>query len=56
MRRAHRIAAITRTLVEQPHHVFDVGDFAELFGAARSTLSEDLAIIRSTFDRLGMAK
>ncbi len=56
MRRAHRIAAITRTLVEQPHHVFDVGDFADLFGAARSTLSEDLAIIRSTFERLGMGK
>lgn len=56
MRRAHRIAAITRTLVEQPRYVFDVGGFADLFGAARSTLSEDLAIIRSAFERLDMGK
>lgn len=56
MRRAHRIAAITKTLVEQPHHIFAVGDFADLFGVARSTLSEDLAIIRSTFESLNMGK
>ena len=56
MRRAQRIAAITGMLVEKPHHVFDVGDFAELFGVARSTLSEDLSIIRSTFEDLGMGK
>lgn len=56
MRRAHRIAAITKTLVGQPHHVFAVGEFAELFDVARSTLSEDLAIIRSTFERLDMGR
>ena len=56
MRRAHRIAAITKTLVERPHHVFAVGDFADLFDVARSTLSEDLAIIRSTFEALDMGK
>lgn len=56
MRRANRIAAITKTLVERPHHIFAVGDFADLFGVARSTLSEDLAIIRSTFELLNMGK
>lgn len=56
MRRAHRIAAITKTLVEQPHHIFAVGDFADLFGVAKSTLSEDLAIIRATFENLNMGK
>lgn len=56
MRRAHRIAAISRTLTEQPHHVFDVGDFADLFGVARSTLSEDLAIIRAALEQLEMGK
>ena len=54
MRRAHRIAAITKTLVERPHHVFGLGEFADLFEVARSTLSEDLAIIRSTFEALEM--
>ena len=56
MRRAHRIAAITKTLVERPHHVFSVGEFADLFEVARSTLSEDLAIIRATFEALQMGK
>lgn len=56
MRRAHRIAAITKTLVERPHHVFSVGEFADLFGVARSTLSEDLAIIRQTCETLDMGK
>ena len=56
MRRAHRIAAITKTLVERANHVFAVGDFVELFDVARSTLSEDLAIIRATFNALNMGK
>lgn len=56
MKRAHRIAAITKKLVEKPHHVFDVGEFADLFEVARSTLSEDLAIIRSTFEALDMGQ
>jgi len=56
MRRAHRIAAISKTLVERPHHVFGLGEFADLFDVARSTLSEDLAIIRATFEVLQMGK
>lgn len=56
MRRAHRIAAITKILVDEPHRVVPLGDFADLFGVARSTLSEDLAIIRSTFEELQMGR
>ena len=56
MRRAHRIAAITKTLTERPHHVFAVGEFTDLFEVGRSTLSEDLAIIRATFEALHMGK
>ncbi len=56
MKRAHRIAAITKTLVERPHYTFDVGEFADLFEVARSTLSEDLAIIRATFEALDMGQ
>ena len=56
MRRAHRIAAITKTLVERPYHIFGVGEFVDLFGVARSTLSEDLAIIRTTCETLEMGR
>ncbi|NLJ80739.1 MAG: pur operon repressor [Firmicutes bacterium] len=54
MRRAHRIAAITKMLVEQPQRVYALGDFADIFGVSRSTLSEDLAIIRQAFGQLDL--
>ncbi len=56
MRRSQRIAAITKWLVERPHHVFSLTDFSQQFAAAKSTLSEDLAVIRQTFSELGMGK
>lgn len=56
MRRAHRIAAITKQLVDHPHQVFPLGEFADLFQVSKSTLSEDLAIIRETFNTLEMGK
>lgn len=56
MRRAHRIAAITKALVEQPRRVFDLGSFIEVFGVSRSTLSEDLAIIRQVFAQLKLGR
>ena len=56
MRRAHRIAAITKHLVDRPHQVFPLGEFADLFNVSKSTLSEDLAIIRETFNTLEMGR
>ncbi|MCR4397583.1 MAG: pur operon repressor, partial [Firmicutes bacterium] len=44
--RGERIALIVKALVERPSEVLSLSVFAERFGAAKSTLSEDLAIIR----------
>ncbi|NLM24874.1 MAG: pur operon repressor [Firmicutes bacterium] len=56
MRRSQRIAAITKWLVERPYQVVSLTEFAERFNAAKSTLSEDLAIIRETFAELEIGK
>ena len=48
MRRSQRIVAITKALVEQPYRVFQLREFAELFNSAKSTISEDIAIIKET--------
>ncbi len=52
MRRSQRIAAITKILVERPHYVFSLNAFAEQFDAAKSTISEDLTLIRQTLQEL----
>ncbi len=56
MRRSHRIAVITKILSEHPHQLFSLTDFAEKFGAAKSTLSEDLAVIKEAFAQMGLGK
>lgn len=45
---------IVRTLLESPSTVIPLTRFAEALGAARSTLSEDVALIRETFSRFGL--
>ncbi|HVB10077.1 MAG TPA: pur operon repressor [Bacillota bacterium] len=49
MRRSQRIAALIQRLVEQPGRVFTLTEFAKEFGAAKSSISEDLALARETF-------
>ena len=46
IRRNERLAAMTRILVESPNKIFTLGTFCELFGAAKSTVSEDLDALR----------
>ena len=40
---------MTRILVESPNKIFTLGTFCEMFGAAKSTLSEDIDILRGVF-------
>ncbi|MDQ7794405.1 MAG: pur operon repressor [bacterium] len=47
-RRGHRIAALVKTLADSPGAVFSLARFAGCFGAARSTISEDLAIVKDS--------
>lgn len=47
VKRNERIAAITRVLVSQPNRVVGFSSFCKRFGAAKSSISEDVGIIDS---------
>lgn len=54
--RNQRITAITKILIENPNKVVNLNVFADMFSSAKSTISEDLFIVRDTLERLKMGK
>ncbi|WP_346355197.1 pur operon repressor [Azotosporobacter soli] len=54
LRRVERVAALTKLLTDMPGHLFSLGAFSQTFGAAKSTLSEDMVTIRQALAELGM--
>lgn len=46
MKRTERVGAIIRILTQNPNKTFSLGYFAELFSAAKSTVSEDVSAAR----------
>ena len=50
IRRNERMAALTRLLTSAPNRIFTLSHFCEQFGSAKSTLSEDIDILRRTFE------
>ncbi|OMP66842.1 pur operon repressor [Domibacillus epiphyticus] len=53
-RRSERIIDMTYYLLEHPHQLVSLTLFAERFGSAKSSISEDLAIIKETFEKRGI--
>jgi purine operon repressor len=56
MRRSERIAAVAKMLIDRPSCVISLSEFGERFGAAKSTISEDLSIIRDVFSQMHLGK
>ena len=56
IRRNERLAAMARILVESPNKIFTLGTFCEMFGSAKSTLSEDIDILRSVFSQFHLGQ
>lgn len=52
--RNQRVAAITKLLVENPNRIVNLNTFTEKFNAAKSTISEDVVIIRDIFNKLNV--
>ncbi|ADL11634.1 pur operon repressor [Acetohalobium arabaticum] len=46
LRRSERIVAITKILIDKPYRLFSLNHFTQKFDAAKSTISEDLSIIK----------
>lgn len=56
LRRRERIGAIAKLFVERPLQTMTLTDLGEWLGAAKSTISEDVAIVRESFAKLQLGR
>lgn len=54
--RNQRVTGITKILTENPNKTINLKKFTELFNAAKSTISEDIVIVRETLSQLSMGR
>ena len=53
IRRMDRLVILAKYLTNKPSHLYSLGEFADVFGCAKSTLSEDISLIRQTLEARG---
>lgn len=51
LQRNERIAALLKVLTDNPNKIYTLGQFTEMFGTAKSTLSEDIDIVQKLLAR-----
>jgi len=49
MKRSERVSAIVKILSDSPNQSYSLGTFCQMFGAAKSSISEDLQAARNLF-------
>lgn len=54
--RNQRVIGITKILTENPNKTINLKKFTDLFNAAKSTISEDIVIVRETLGKLSLGK
>ncbi len=54
MKKIERVCAITHILTEHPNRDYSLGSFAESFGCARSSISEDIKLIKKAMEEGGL--
>ena len=54
--RNKRVVAITKILLTSPNKILGLNNFSELLNAAKSTISEDIVVVREVLDKLEMGK
>lgn len=54
--RNKRVVAITKILMENPNKIIGLNNFSELLNAEKSTISEDIVVIREVLEKLEMGK
>lgn len=55
-KRSERIGAMIRILTENPNTLYSYPVFCDMFGAAKSSISEDIASIKSIIEKFGLGK
>ena len=51
-KRNERIGAIVKILSDNPNRIFTLSFFTSQFNAAKSTISEDLIVVKNVFEKL----
>ena len=54
MKRSERTCAIMQILTDNPNKDFSMGSFAAMFGCAKSSISEDIKLVRDAMDEVGL--
>lgn len=53
-RRNERVSAVMKVLTENPNKIFTLSYFCDMFGAAKSTMCEDIDILQKTVNDFGL--
>ena len=56
IKRNERVGAMARLLTAAPNHIFTLGRFCTLFEAAKSTVSEDVELLRRVFAQFDLGE
>lgn len=51
IKRNDRIGAMVKILTDRPNHIYSLNYFSEMFNTAKSTISEDIAIIKNMLNK-----
>ena len=56
IRRNERMSAMIKILADSPNRIFTLSHFCDMFGAAKSTMSEDIDILRDVVRTFGLGE
>lgn len=56
IRRNERMSAMMKVLTDAPNRIFTLSYFCDMFGAAKSTMSEDIDILRDVVSAFGLGE
>lgn len=56
VKRNERLGAMARMLTESPNRIHTLSEFCDLFGSAKSTISEDVDLISESLERYDLGK
>ena len=56
IRRNERMSAMMKILSGAPNRIFTLSYFCEMFGTAKSTMSEDIDILREVVNQFGLGE
>jgi len=54
IKRNERLGAMTKILLDTPNRIHTLNEFCEMFGAAKSTISEDIDLVSASFKRFDL--